>query len=645
MELPFFNDLISFYQSFISFIESFLDRLFLNTGNDNIDIDNYIRSMGRLVIFFLGTTVSANIYLFNTQKSISFSSIFKKSRFWVFLSINVGLLIFILILGEIISHSKLIFDFQPDPTLLIKLLKMHFFLIIISFCFFVVTLYKFITSFIFEKQLKKAFAKVWRAANPSLFNLWKYERNKIIEKQQIDFRKKVEVFKFKHKWTFIILKNSMNIPGLTIFYRWSIYVYLYSGLVGKIFLMHFFEKDVINRRQTPISLGAAKKINDNLEILSENLAFLIASKSNNNVSKYINEWNNLFSQLSIMVYYTPESDQKSKFHSLQIFRTFMYQHSNLILLTTDFNYKEYHKDFIKTLFHSLTPEESHMEYFTLSKENLKLDDIYFDSVFNLLVGLIKNENFESIDLLHSRELNLEKLLTGQLAMSVLEDSGDDDSNYNLRQEKYVKLFTSLICKMVELDITDKITSTASILFSLDREDESFNDMIILSNNKKTIPENSNEDVKIYISEKTVRYLIYVIIKSNELEQYKVAGYLTKIISSNFNFDSLMALLMDTREQEDIGKQNAPYFKTTDLGIYTIEFNQLSYQYCFDKTVFLFLSQYMYKKEKLSISYHDKNILKQLDYAYILKKLEDAKSEFNMISLNSITAEVIMKELE
>lgn len=71
----------------------------------------------------------------------------------------------------------------------------------------------------------------------------------------------------------------------------------------------------------------------------------------------------------------------------------------------------------------------------------------------------------------------------------------------------------------------------------------------------------------------------------------------------------------------------------DTGIYPVEFNDYSFEYCVNKSFLLINAQYYYKKSHNNfMSLID--IYKDIDYVYLLKKLEKKQKEYNMVSLDN-----------
>ena len=154
--------------------------------------------------------------------------------------------------------------------------------------------------------------------------------------------------------------------------------------------------------------------------------------------------------------------------------------------------------------------------------------------------------------------------------------------------------------------------------------------MMLTGFKNTTSRNQEEKLNINISHKNIAGLIYAVIKANELEIYKEAGYIVKVLTSNLKSESLMKSIVEIHDST-YQKRNISY----DTGIDKV--NDFSFEYCLNKTIVLFVAQYVFKGEFFSISKHQ-NLFNIIDYEYLFKKLIETSKDYKMVSLEEDTFE-------
>lgn len=142
---------------------------------------------------------------------------------------------------------------------------------------------------------------------------------------------------------------------------------------------------------------------------------------------------------------------------------------------------------------------------------------------------------------------------------------------------------------------------------------------------------NEEIVEIVLSDKVIKYIIIVIIKANEIENYKAVGYLIKRLCNHLSFDKILKNLNDLEKSiYDNGYR--------ELLLSKISLNEYSLKYCFNKTkILLFLQSCANKLEYI----RDYKYTIEIEYKEeILETLKDKHKEYNMScikekSLNSL----------
>lgn len=593
-----------------------------------------------MTIYILGTTVTANIYLYNTKAKISSSSIWDSKQLSLLL-LNLVVNLGVLFIGLHLIHNDLVFNSEHSIDAQRTLLIFHLFLIYSSYLLFGITLWSFIKSFWQTYNMKKLhrqidnllYPKKWYRVYKNHKSINNYSKNK--------FQKHLGFLKLKIKKTENWFIQSQKIPTVSkitkqafrlIIFSYCLYHYIYIFCVRKHKLIE--ESSLLSRKRM-------NKISLKLEILCQNLEYIIHSNSDKGMKKYCAEWNALFSKTTIMLFHI-ECKVKNEKYIYELYKHLLHNHSKLISLTSDnHEQRKFHKQFITAMFAGLAYKEEYISSFYFNRRSSSLEKIYFEELFELLVNLMQNKNVEIFTLLQNDEINFNSLLASKR---------DHDKYYGNRdrKKKYEQLFTSILIKMVELNINDNLTTIIAVILSLrdeviDSTKDNIRSSLPLTMNKKGKVEIIEAEVEVKLSHENKKGLIYAAIKANEVENFKAAGYIVKVLSTNIDFQFLLRAITEIYMIPKT-KRNIHFY----TGIYKVDFNDYSFEHCLDKTFTLICAQYFLKEDRTHMQ-EVSSIFNDIKYQYYLDKLEKKSKEYNMLALDEVYlksfVEYIKSEIE
>ena len=147
-------------------------------------------------------------------------------------------------------------------------------------------------------------------------------------------------------------------------------------------------------------------------------------------------------------------------------------------------------------------------------------------------------------------------------------------------------------------------------------------------------EDSNNEIKI----KILRVFLFGIIKSVELGNYSCAGFLVKNINEYFCIDDIKSCsdAIWRNKENTTPKLGLSENLTKNLSV-IFQFSEVSYEYCFQKSMLLIYFQNLYlinieKKENNTVFNIRDFIESDEDYYYLFDKLVGLNGLYGMISL-------------
>lgn len=590
---------------------------------DDSKIKSYISDSNRMTIYMLGTTVSANIYLYNARIKISSSSIWNSKQI-ILLLFNLFVNLAILIIGLHLTHRGLVFNAESVIISTRTLLIIHLSLIYLSYILFFITLWSFINSFWQTRNIKKLYKQIDKLLYPKkLFKIY-YNHERITDYSKLKFQKHLGLSRLKFektgKWLTKLQNRSAFAKITSSTFRFMIFSYCSWYYI----YILFSRKHKLIEESSELSSKRIAKIKLQIEILCQNLEHVINSNSDKGMQQYCKEWNSLFSKIVIMLFHI-ECKEENEAEVSDLYRHLLHNHSKLISLTSsNHEQRRFHKQFIITMFSGLAYKEEYIYPIFFNKRSRLLEQIYFEELFELLINLIKKENAEIFTLLQNDEININSLLASRRGHDKYYGSRD-------RKIKYEELFTSILIKMVELNINEYLPSIMGVILSLRDQDinqskKSKSKRVSLTMDKERNVEAETVETEVMLTLKNKIALVYAIIKANEVENLKAAGYITKVVSSNIYFKALIDPIA-TIQKDSKSKRNINF----NTGVYKVDFNDYSFQYCLDKTLLLLCVQYFLKKENSKVKEHF-FIFADINHDYFLEKFKLKTKEYNMIAL-------------
>lgn len=576
-----------------------------------------------MTLYILGTTVSANIYLYNTKSKISASSIWDSKQLLLLLFnliINLG----VLFIGLHVIHNELVFNLDLQEDTLRLFLIFHLLLTYFSYLLFSITLWSFIKSFWQSYNMKKLRNQVDRLVYRKKWFRLAINYKQIVNYSDENFKKHIGKIELKTKSLKKHMKLVLEVRVISVITRYVLYSIKYLYRFFHFVYIFSIKKHELIERTSILTLKDIDKLGMKLEILSQNLEYVITSNSDKGMNEYCKEWNGLFSKVITMLFHI-KCKEKNEKNISELYRLLIHNQSKLISITSsNHEQRKFHKQFITTMFSGLAYKEEYISSVYFDKRSSSLEKIYFEELFELLINLMQNKNVEIFTLLQNDEINIKSLLASRQ---------DHDKYYGSRnrKRKYEELFTSILIKMVELNINDNLTTIMAVILSLRNEviDSTKNtkrSTISLTAKKKRITEASEAETEVKLAFENKRALIYAAIKANEVENLMAAGYIVKVLSSNIKLESLINAITRVNMTPK-GKKNIDFH----TGIYKVDFNDYSFHYCLDKTIMLISAQYFLKNDTTHMM-NISPIFNDINYEYFLDKFTIKTKEYNMIAL-------------
>ncbi|MGE7942988.1 hypothetical protein ACQKNB_12950 [Lysinibacillus xylanilyticus] len=384
------------------------------------------------------------------------------------------------------------------------------------------------------------------------------------------------------------------------------------------------------------------KLKVHVEKYVQNLNFLLKTKNEEILNHYMNEWSAILSLVCTMIFHakTNISDQAKK--ELYIF---MLKQNSVLLIESASNieFKEGHNKLIKSLFKTL-PDlrektdglEHLLNAYRYEKNYNLLVKEHFKELYEVMIKLHSSHNSDVFKQMASAELDFLNQYSLQ-NYGAIREAFRKVIYKDFDKREYIEEFLiSTIFYLIENDETKELPTIFSMIFEVSGissktiEYKKVGSKGLLRDSKKDkslkTEEISNDLHKDVISKEIVRGIIYAIIKANEIENYKAAGYLVKAMTQNkVPAETITEVLKEIDEEIRSNKKFILHDSIVNL-------NRFSLSYCFKKTFLLFYLQYKMNRQEF-LDY--KLFLKKKEKKYLLKKLNERTKEYNLIALKTI----------
>ncbi|WP_337983040.1 hypothetical protein [Lysinibacillus sp. C5.1] len=579
----------------VFFIYLFIINAYLSTATSE-NVNTYITIVSRISIFYLGSIVTMSVYIYT--KTYSMSTIQFTSPIT---SLTMGIGVIFSFLSMITLPSKL---YYPTPIFqsyikLITSLNWNWqmflsFLNIISFLIatavFVVTLIRFIYSFNIDAILNDNYIAV----------------AKICGSKETQIKNKSEVVKYTIE---------------------------------------------------PLSETEMLRLEKKLNIYNQNLLYLLTLKNEVLTEKYLYKWRDIISNTQERLFHSPVKSNINK----KLYDKTLELSNKLIIETADnITLKQYHEILLKTIFNSIPLFEE--QY--IKKEKLKEIQKNYVQNYDFLLKTCYIELNKIIEYLYRNQKNsdiLQKMSNNEVGFldSTVNQSKFISEKANLEikdKNNYMEdLLIGMLFNIVNKNNNVDLPVVLSLLFKAQKESKKNNgstdnvNAVLsfvtagvfedLGNALEGIKEKQdtkqeskflrniedagiiNEEIlEIVLSDKTIKYIIIVIIKANEIENYKAVGYLIKRLCNHLSFDEILKNLHELEKSiYDNGYR--------ELLLSKISLNEYSLKYCFNKTKILLFLQSCVNKSEMIKEY--KNTI-EIEYKKeIIETLKDKHKEYNM----------------
>ncbi|MFJ7840356.1 hypothetical protein ACIQXG_12925 [Lysinibacillus sphaericus] len=386
--------------------------------------------------------------------------------------------------------------------------------------------------------------------------------------------------------------------------------------------------------------GDVRKLKVHVEKYVQNLNFLLKTKNEEILNHYMNEWSAILSLVCTMIFHakTNISDQTKK--ELYIF---MLKQNNLLLIESASNieFKEGHNKLIKSLFKTLpdlrekTDGLDHLLNAYRYEKNYKLlVKEHFKELYEVMIKLHSSHNSDVFKQMESAELDFLNQYSLQ-NYGAIREAFRTVINKDFDKRKFIEEFLiSTIFYLIENDKTKELPTIFSMIFEVsgisskttEYKKVSSNGLLRDSKKDKSLKTEEISYDKEVISKEIVRGIIYAIIKANEIENYKAAGYLVKAMTQN-KVPAKTITEVFKKIDEEI-RNNKKFILHDSI----VNLNRFSLSYCFKKTFILFYLQYKMNGQEFA---DYKLFLKKKEKKYLLKKLNERTKEYNLIALKSL----------
>lgn len=653
----FVTKIVKYTLSVLVFISIFLvlSLNYFDSSKSN-DINTYSTIVTRLSIFYLGSIITMSVYIYTKRYSMStiqFSSpitsvvmgigvvcsflsmlllpnklydfsnlekitsldinilnLFIKSIYYFFsLFVMDGEIFKFLIVNHLYFFIIKIFSVSFNYQMVVSFLNLLFFTI--ATFIFVVTLWKFITSFHIDSILKKNYIEVVRIVkvNDSRENLKFKEsmNNSLTRKDMKKLLKSLDVYN-QNLLYLLTLKNEKLTEKY--FSKWEIIIIavqnrLFQSPIETKLSKELYLKTLDLTNQLIIETSdhiSLKLYNDSLlTTIFNSIPFLNDEEVDEEVDKKIDEEN--LAQIRELYSENYENLSSVCYIELKKIIEYLYKKDN----QNNILYKMLSGE-IRFLESTVFQSGFRNEWLDVNGENSNyIEDLLIGMLFNV----INANNNSDLPIILALLFKTQSLIEVDLDSDPNEESSDSPSTTEILGN---------LKEIIKVNMIDKPSN----------EDSAFEQPSINPYQKSL--EYSLENIN--LSHKSITFLIIAIIKANEIENYKAVGYLIKRLCNHLTYKEIL-IKMDLIEQKMYGNEYR------DLLLSNISLNDYSLRYCFNKTKVLLALQ-----KGFSGSEEKSDVLRDLskinNFEEILNALKDKHKEFNLYYLKSETINEYIK---
>lgn len=586
---------------FLILIFTFILNTFLSSAQSG-NINTYITIVSRLSIFFLGSIVTMSVYIYT--KTYSMSTIQFTSPI-TSLTMGVGVLFSFLSLITlpnrlyypmpiVQNYFQLAFNLDWNWQMFLGLVNITSFLIATTV--FVITLLRFIYSFNINAILMNNYVAVAKiCGNKKIYTIVKVKDNEYLIQQLIE----------------------------------------------------------------PLSENEMLKLVEKLDIYNQNLIYLLTLKNEVLTKRYLNKWRDIISNTQERLFHSPV---KSNVNKVLYDKTLELSNKLIIETADNITLKSYHEMLLKTIFNSIPLFEE--KY--IKQDELKTIQRNYIENYDLLLKTCYIELNKIIEHLYRNKKNsdiLQKMSNNEIGFldSTVNQSNfiSEKANIEIRDKNnYMEdLLIGMLFNIVNNNNNVDLPVVLSLLFKVQKESKDCRDIenlkpsqpILSVTTAKVFEDLGNafegieekketgyqskffrdieeaelvneKQEKIVLTNKTIKYIIIVIIKANEIENYKAVGYLIKRLCNHLSFEEILSTL---NELENKIYENG----YRELLLSKISLNEYSLKYCFNKTKILLFLQSSANKPEMFKEY--KSTI-EIEYKKeIIETLKDKHKEYNM----------------
>ncbi|MET3657826.1 hypothetical protein [Sporosarcina psychrophila] len=361
------------------------------------------------------------------------------------------------------------------------------------------------------------------------------------------------------------------------------------------------------------------KLIEYVEMYVQNLVFLLNTKNTKILNHYIDEWNGALSLIYTMIFHANSNLSEKKLVDLF---TFIMRSNNILMMESAKHpdLKDIHLKLVTNSF-KVIPDlyEKHIaNAYKYEKSYNLLSEVYFKELCDSIIKLRRTNNNDIYKQMANTELKF-------LYHHSLGSNGAARKFFcgNYSKKKYLEdFFISLIFELIEDDRAEELPTVFSMLLSIPEHYKEENIKARLSANKQdNIKQHTTTGKQKLLSEDVLRGCLYAIVKANEIENYRAAGYLIKVVTDNASIDLLKKQINNVHRE--IKRKNSFSLNTSNINI-----NNFSLEYCFKKTYLLFNLQFKLKKIEI-LNY---KVIKDDEKTYLIAKLAERKKEYNLVAL-------------
>lgn len=591
----------------ILLIYLFILNAYLSTASSE-NINTYITIVSRISIFYLGSIVTMSVYIYT--KTYSMSTIQFASPI-TSLTMGTGVIFSFLSMITLPSklyyptplfqnYLKLIFSLDWNWQMFLGLLNIISFFIATTV--FVITLIRFIYSFNIDAILNNNYIAVAKICG--------------------------------------IKENEMN-------------------------------KKSENKQYTiePLSENQMFRLEKKLNIYNQNLLYLLTLKNEVLTEKYLYKWIDVISNTQERIFHSPV---KSTINKKLYDKTLDLSNKVIIETADNITLKLYHEILLKTIFNSIPLfeeqyikkeklEETQKNY--IQNYDLLLKACYIE--LNKIIGHLYNnqKNSDIFQKMANNEIGFLDSTVNQSKFISEKANLETQDNNNYMEDLLLGMLFNIVNKNNNVDLpvvlsllfkiqmesknsrgsTENVNSilsfvTAGVFEDLGNALEGIKEKQVLEQESKFLRNIEDAEIindellEITLSDKTIKYIIIVIIKANEIENYKAVGYLIKRLCNHLNFPEILKNLNELEKSiYDNGYR--------ELFLSKISLNEYSLKYCFNKTKILLFLQSCANDIEMIKEYQ--NTI-EIEYKKeIIETLKDKHKEYNM----SCIKEKVLNSLE